>query len=316
MARRVRSPLAVGGMYKLPAIPALESEISDRYQHIFRKRWDMFPSNEPEVISVDGKMLDYSEHSLRYEAESLFWNLVYWSMTAQPDTPPADIQSTIAQGFRVTLLPRLWEQLVSTGDGRDMSFISCRYLEKGCLHPSYSPLYTLLDAVRRHFQADPELSKDKLKHHDEYFHEVFQRLIINFLVENASERFMDLKRSETLRGVDKPGMRGSSTPAPTLDNLSGSSARVKRSAQKRAAEDADTGVEPVSNRYYPLMMLVAYVHILRRRKNNHAQSRLSQDFELWFSLHYYLLKLPENHSFFKSRCFWPSLMFDGFGIEA
>ena len=116
---------------------------------------------------------------------------------------------------------------------------------------------TLLDAVRQHFQADPELSKDELKHHDEYFHEVFQRLIINFLVENASEPFMDLKRSNTFRGVDKPGMRWKSTTVPIPSNPSGSSVEAKRSAQEMVGEDADVNIELVSKCHCQFMMLVA-----------------------------------------------------------
>jgi len=143
MARRARGWPLVSGKYGLPAMPASENICSDRYKHTFRKRREMFPSNEPEEISVEHKALGYAEHFLWYEAESLFWYFLCWSMTAQPSDLPADIQPAIDQGFLVTLVLCLWEGLVSTSDGRDKNFIGCRYLEKGYLHPSYCPLYTL-----------------------------------------------------------------------------------------------------------------------------------------------------------------------------
>ena len=203
-----------------------------------------FPPNEPEDITLN-VVLRYTHHLLRYEAESLFWNVLYWCMTAQPAIPPTDIESEIAEGFQVKLPISLWQNLVGIRDVRNTFFIRCDVLDEACLHPSYCELHPLLDEMRQHFQADPERSKDPLKHHPEYFHEVFQLLIINFLAENAGKPFMGAKRSDTIRDFEPSGIKGKATTAPNPSTPS-QPVGIKRSAQAMGSEDGDTDMGPVS----------------------------------------------------------------------
>jgi hypothetical protein len=58
-----------------------------------------------------------------------------------------------------------------------------------------------------HLQGDLSFSQFDEKKHPEYVHEVFQRLILNFLVANEREQFMDLKKSVNSRHVKGSGMK-------------------------------------------------------------------------------------------------------------
>jgi hypothetical protein len=57
------------------------------------------------------------------------------------------------------------------------------------LHSSYDGLTGLLEAMRRHLQGGDKLDS-------EYMHEVFQRLILQFLDANHTEVFMDLEKAD------------------------------------------------------------------------------------------------------------------------
>lgn len=219
MARVVRGPLKVDDLYTLPAMPLLNDQIATQYERLFPERSRQFsPPNERELIAIQkAQIIEYTQHHLRHEAESIFWNLLFWVMTAQPTNKTKTDPNAVAEGFKPTVLPADWGSLVSHGDSRNKSFIASDF-EKRLIHPAYSPIYTLLDEMRRHLRGDLELSKDKLKKRPDYLHEVFQRLIINFLAKNSKEPFMNLKRSKDLRQEDPSGMKLTSSGAVSPSN--------------------------------------------------------------------------------------------------
>jgi len=55
--------------------------------------------------------------------------------------------------------------------------------------------------MSRHLQGDLKFSNDNEKKNPEYIHEVFQRLILNFLVTNSGQLFMDLEKADNPRPV-------------------------------------------------------------------------------------------------------------------
>jgi hypothetical protein len=56
--------------------------------------------------------------------------------------------------------------------------------------------------MRRHLQGDLDFSKSGDKVDPEYIHEVFQRLILNFLDSNHAEGFMNLEKAEEPRTLE------------------------------------------------------------------------------------------------------------------
>jgi hypothetical protein len=179
----VRSNKYPAGVYKLPPMPAVAPQLHTRYESLFKGRLEAFPPNNAEYLEVpEGEEMGSSEfrHLLRYDAESVFWCLLWWCIQARPDKVPDE-----------ELSHARWSNLIDDDDqSRDTNFISKFPLD--CLHSSYSQLAELLNNMRQHLQGDLDLSELK-KGKPEYLHEAFQRLIINFLITYKDEAFMDLK---------------------------------------------------------------------------------------------------------------------------
>jgi hypothetical protein len=191
MARMVRSDVYPGGVYQLPPTPEVVSKLQRRYQGILPDRVAAFPTNDTEellkVPRGDDGILSNFRHLLRYDAESIFWLLLWWCIQAQP----VGVSSDIPQNY--------WFSLVGEPDRRDNNFIRC--FPSDCLDPSYSKLTNLLNNMSLHLQGDLKFSNDNEKKKPEYIHEVFQRLILNFLVTNSGQLFMDLEKADNPRPV-------------------------------------------------------------------------------------------------------------------
>ncbi|KIM20978.1 hypothetical protein M408DRAFT_305794 [Serendipita vermifera MAFF 305830] len=167
-------------------------------------RWKAFPRHQKETVEVEPTMeLHYYEHRLCYEAESLFWNLLYWVMSAQPEMPLGGEEEATKLGFSTILHLNLWGGLTGELDLRHKFFITAR-MDKEAFHPAYSPLYDLLEMMRQCLKCDLELFGKTSAIHPEYLHDVFQRLIINFLAEHYDKPFINLKTSTTSRRVNPP----------------------------------------------------------------------------------------------------------------
>ncbi|PVF93615.1 hypothetical protein CPB86DRAFT_789947 [Serendipita vermifera] len=206
MARRQRGLFLRRGIYELPAIPQVSQNLTEYYKRLFPERLDKFLPNEPKIVRILEEIkLEYDLYHLRYEAESLFWVLLFWCMTAQPNRQP-EWEDTVDKRFCKTLPRSLWWTLIEAHDNRNNTFVLD--FSKSCLHPAYSSFYGLLQEMRQQLILDPEFAENMLKREPEYLHEVMQRLIINFLVENADEAFMDLERSSKQREIDTPSNFG------------------------------------------------------------------------------------------------------------
>lgn len=235
MARRVRGPLILKGIYAIPGMPPVTGRLASHYEHLLPSRFNKFQVEDEELVRItDHKTLEYRQHYLRYEAESLFWNLLYWCMTAQP-TKQVEVDSQVAaQGFSVVLPWIDWGVLISKHDMRHDNFISYAILKTALFHPAYAPLHSLLDQMREYLRCDLDEATNPIRKEPEYLHEVFQRSIINFLDLHHDDPVVTLQRSDTLRKTDQPNMMGSSSTSKTRTSNSG--------GEKRKAED-DKGVQ-------------------------------------------------------------------------
>jgi hypothetical protein len=202
MARMVRSLTYPEGIAKLPPMPDVATE---HCRKLLKTRLENFPGNQPETIDIPSDTALASNefrHLLRYDAESVFWCLMWWCIQAQPE------------GFPEDLSHEYWSNLTGVDDCRDSVFI-VRF-PKGCLHSAYGRLATLLNDMRKHLAGDLDFSDQKEgRGHPEYMHEVFQRLILNFLIANKNEPFMDLERADNPRPVKPAGMRRTGTTQPS-----------------------------------------------------------------------------------------------------
>jgi hypothetical protein len=147
MARMVRSLTYPEGTAKLPPMPDVATE---HCQSMLKARLEDFPGNKPEIIDIPSDSAlapNEFRHLLRYDAESVFWCLMWWCIQAQPE------------GFPEDLSHEYWSNLTGVDDCRDGVFI-VRF-PKGCLHSAYRGLATLLDDMRKHLAGDLDFSDQK-----------------------------------------------------------------------------------------------------------------------------------------------------------
>ncbi|KAG8819090.1 hypothetical protein FRC18_012188 [Serendipita sp. 400] len=203
MARVVRNAKHFAAFGVLPPTPPVHPKMLSRFEELLPDRCKKFPAGtkeelilqrqEKEVLPTDFR------HQLRYDAESVFWFLVWWSLLAQP-----------GDGSPEELIPHsTWSTLTGPEDLRHENYITS---DKNLrLHSAYKPLFYLLDAMRQHLLVDSELCTDKMKQEPEYLIEVFQRLILDFLIENQGKAFMVLEKSDEDRRVAPDASAGVST---------------------------------------------------------------------------------------------------------
>jgi hypothetical protein len=88
MARIVRSCKYLGGIYGLPPMPLL-GEGKDRYEDCVGSRLEAFPDNNTAVFLIEtDQALPVFLHKLCYDAESVYWLLLYWCLLAKPEKIP------------------------------------------------------------------------------------------------------------------------------------------------------------------------------------------------------------------------------------
>jgi hypothetical protein len=200
MARMVRAlEYYPAGRFDLPPMPVVAEELLERYP---QDRIEAFSGIGEELIYIpeDTPLRTPFKHLLRYDAESVFWYLLWCCVQAQPAGKLSDDN-----------IPHLvWANLTSASeDGRDAHFIT--RFPKRFLHPTYSELEPLLKRMSEHLRGDLLYANDKGRKTDEYLHEVFQRLILNFLSANSTKDFMGTQKYKLPRGVlgnpmDRPNM--------------------------------------------------------------------------------------------------------------
>lgn len=191
MARAIRSGKIKRGKYHLYRMPQLNKG-KDHYQQYLGGRLEMFPPNEdsPQVIPAD-IILDSFQHKLCYDAESVFWLLLYWCIQVQPDSRGKNKDAPKTTH---------WSNLTG-GSGTDdpRTFFLGPFPSNVC-HEAYQPLEGLLEKMAEQLKGHPELTKERDK--EEYLHEAFQRIIFEFISSQYQEPFMYLPTNPIPRKID------------------------------------------------------------------------------------------------------------------
>jgi hypothetical protein len=168
---------------------------------LFHKdRIDKFPQYEELLINPKKLEMSNNEQSqgwareLEHDAESVFWLLVYWAVVAQPkDRPREDIDAVF------------WAQLFGNCEIRN-GFISnlCRSASrKGLTHSVYEPLKALICKLASFLVVDRcWLPVTDPRNDPEYLNEAFQRSILQFILDNRRENFMNCAVDSTLRTME------------------------------------------------------------------------------------------------------------------
>jgi hypothetical protein len=133
------------------------------------------------------------KHDLEHDAESVFWLLLYWVLGAQPAEQPAENISSPT-----------WTSLIGTVGNRTGLLRSLRDdLEpEQVAHSFYRPLVPLLRELAAILATDRYwLDTSETRNNEEYVSEAFQRLILQFIMDNRSKEFMTQRVVRRFRNV-------------------------------------------------------------------------------------------------------------------
>jgi hypothetical protein len=190
---------------RVPGIP----NSPDRYARVHPDRVKKFPSSNEE-LSFDPKEIAGKKipgmwrHELEHDAESVFWLLLYWAMVVQPENIPKE---KIDVGS--------WADLNGDHTSRHRLIHSIpELMSPKLLHPFYDPLRPLIKdlaailVIDSHWLPASDPRKDPY-----YITEAFQRLILDFILKNRDEDFMNHRVDKTFRdthSIQKSGASSSS----------------------------------------------------------------------------------------------------------
>jgi hypothetical protein len=178
----------------IPRIP----NSPDDYAKAHPDRVQSFPDSEkkilidPELV-VDNESQGGWRHELEHDTESVFWLLLYWAMVMQPKDRPKEMIDTES-----------WNTLNGNHKARQFFLLKLsQIIPSNLIHSSYEPLQPLIRdlatilVIDRHWVPASDPRKDRY-----YITEAFQRLILQFIIDNRGKEFMDHCVETIFRKVD------------------------------------------------------------------------------------------------------------------
>jgi hypothetical protein len=171
-----------GGPAAYKSVPQITApEVRAAYEAAHPDRSIRFPDSTGYELSWIGTADENDfRHELYHDAESAYWLLLRWALLAYPSgTPPTEIPSS------------LWTVL--TGSDADYRPYS---IQPDSLNPGYRELQQLLADVGGVFASDMHWATQEPYKHFDFAHEVFQRHILNFIIKNEKEPFMNLLKAD------------------------------------------------------------------------------------------------------------------------
>jgi len=243
MARAVVSAVQKKGMYFLVPMPQLDQEGKEAYEAAVPDRLTAFPSNGLETSFIPSdKSLEPFKHKLKYDAESVFWLLLWWAIRAWPANDEFPGHTKIDE--------TIWSILTNGHGDRDprgAHFINT--IAVNFVHPAYKDLEVLLERMALQLRGYHEEGSDPSRKQDEYLHEAFQRLIFHFLFTHYRDRFMtaekrpDPRQHERMVPMEGPlsakqisKIRSSAASGP----VDSASSRVVQSGSSRSARSGSS----------------------------------------------------------------------------
>ncbi|KAG8906000.1 hypothetical protein FRC01_008178, partial [Tulasnella sp. 417] len=178
----------------------------DPYAETYPERLERFkPEDEEEPMSrfffESSKDSDRRvwRHELDHDVESVFWLMFYWALNARPKEDQNELVSCPT-----------WSWLIGGARWREgliFSF-SANPNRKGAVHSAFQPLTDLISKLARVLQLERHwLDNSHPLNDPEYIVEAFQRLVLQFILDNRDEVFMGIEVDRQPRDVEEtPGV--------------------------------------------------------------------------------------------------------------
>ncbi|EKM75434.1 hypothetical protein AGABI1DRAFT_94862 [Agaricus bisporus var. burnettii JB137-S8] len=195
------SPLQ-GRTIHFPELPPLSERIGAAYKSNHPERVELFKKKLGGQIEPWGADRGPAvfQHKLEHDGESGIWSSFWWALQAFPE-----------QGENVPIRAIIWTALMpeydvsQTGlpqnDERDVILTLLRDGHENILHPEYRGLLDLFQSMAEAIQPDYYWAEPGIQQSPEFVHEILQRIILNFVVKNKDESFMDQRKDNKNRTV-------------------------------------------------------------------------------------------------------------------
>ena len=184
----------------LPTVPKIPN-FPDLHAKVHPDRVKTFPSSVKKLIIDPDEVVNESQddkwrHELEHDAESVFWLLLYWAMVVQPEE---FAEERIDGGS--------WSDLNKNYTSRSRLIEAAslpRRMAENLTHSFYKPLRPLINDLAAIFVIDGHCLPASDPRKDPYYiTEAFQRLVLNFIIENRSEKFTHHPVKKTFRKVEE-----------------------------------------------------------------------------------------------------------------
>ena len=162
-------------------------------------------------------------HELDHDAESVFWLLFFWSMSVQPVDKPKENIDTVT-----------WDQMIGDVNNRNCLILAPPL---SVTHSFYEPLWPLLRELCGILRVDRHwLDKSETRNSAEYINEAFQRLILQFILDNSGEEFMQHKVEASFHEVKKSPQ---AQTRPCTNSQASDAMNRKRSSSQAPTQQCD-----------------------------------------------------------------------------
>ena len=188
-------------LFAVPGIP----NTPDLYAKVHPDRVKKFPSSgkklfidtDEDLIINPKKLMNKSpddkwRQGLEHDTESVFWLLLYWAMVVQPEKCSKEKIDAAS-----------WADLNGSHVSRqNLLFVAGQGMTGNLTHSVYRLLRPLINDLAANFVIDGHwLPVSDLRKDPFYIIEAFQRLILNFIIDNRGKEFMDHPIEKTFREV-------------------------------------------------------------------------------------------------------------------
>ncbi|KAG9048044.1 hypothetical protein FS837_000932 [Tulasnella sp. UAMH 9824] len=132
-------------------------------------------------------------HELDHDVESVFWLMFYWALSARPKERPNE-----------PINPTTWNSLIGGAGEREtlIDGLNAKRDLKGTIHSAFEPLMGLISSLAGVLRLDRHWLNDSDSINDpEYIVEVFQRLILQFILDNRGKDFMGIQVDPKRRDI-------------------------------------------------------------------------------------------------------------------
>jgi hypothetical protein len=178
------------GLSEAPSVPDSPNEYSLKHSQRINKFLSVHETAVRGPSNKNKHNHQWTRHELEHDVESVFWLLLYWAMVVQPKRLPKEV-------MRPAEIPSIiWGGITGPDSSHRNTLV--RSLAQGSLspfdvtHTFFTPLCPLIESLATFLVVDRHwLEPSDERHEPEYLNEVFQRLILAFILKNRDEEFMD-----------------------------------------------------------------------------------------------------------------------------